>query len=82
MSDVFNHNKFTILNEWIKQWYQYQHSRQSAVTNTLKYIIFTELEDYMHEIYDYEWAVFYWPKVYNFELLETTMIPVSTFLTK
>ena len=36
VSCVFNDNKFTILNEWIKQWYQYQHSWQSEVTLILK----------------------------------------------
>ena len=69
MSGVFNDNKFTILNVWNKQWYQYQHSWRSEVTHILKSrilnecsrqwsqhpdslqnsIIFTELEDYMHE---------------------------------
>ena len=71
-----------ILNVWSQEWNQYHQSWQSGVTNTLKSIIFTELEDYIREIYDYEWQFFYWPKVYNFEILETTMIPVSTFSTK
>ena len=49
LSGVFNDHKFTILNEWSQQLNQYQHSSQSGVTNNLKSIIFTELEDYMHE---------------------------------
>ena len=49
MSDVFNDNKFTILNVWSKQWYQYQHSWQSEVTHFLKFRILNELGDYMHE---------------------------------
>ena len=49
MSGVFNDQKFTSLNKWSQQWNQYQHSWQSGVTNILKSLIFTELEDYMHE---------------------------------
>ena len=49
LSGVFNDHKFTILNEWSQQLNQYQHSSQSGVTNNLKSIIFTELQDYMHE---------------------------------
>ena len=49
MSNVFNDNKFTILNVWSKQWYQYQHFWQSEVTHFLKFRILNELEDYMHE---------------------------------
>ena len=49
MSDVFNENKFTILNEWSKQWYVYQHCWQSALTNILKSITFTELTDSWQE---------------------------------
>ena len=37
------------LNKWSQRWNQYEHSWQSGVTNILKSIIFTELEDYMHE---------------------------------
>ena len=36
MSGVFKDNGFTILNEWSKIWYQYQHSWQSGVNNRLK----------------------------------------------
>ena len=39
----------TSLNKWSQQWNQYQHSWQSGVTNILKSIILTELEDYRHE---------------------------------
>ena len=49
LSGVFNDHKFTILNEWSQQLNQYQHSSQSGVTTNLKSIIFTELDDYMHE---------------------------------
>ena len=49
MSYVFNDQKFTILNESSQQLNQYQHSSQSGVINKSKSIIFTELEDYMHE---------------------------------
>ena len=49
MSDVFNDNSFTILNVWSQQSKQYQHSRQIGVTNILKSIIFTELEDCRRE---------------------------------
>ena len=49
MSDAFNDQKFTILNKWSQQWSLYQHSRQSEVTDILKSITFTELEDCRHE---------------------------------
>ena len=49
MSGVFNDYKITILNEWSKQWSQYQHSWQSEVTHILKSRIFNELEDYLHK---------------------------------
>ena len=42
MSGVFNDNKFTILNVWSKQWYQYQHSWRSEVTHILKSRILNE----------------------------------------
>ena len=56
MSGVFSDYKITILNELSKQWSQYQHSWQSEVTDILKSIILTELEDYSHDIYDYKWV--------------------------
>ena len=56
MSGVFNDYKITILNEWSKQWSQYQYSWQSEVSNILKSLIMTELEDYSHDIYDYKWV--------------------------
>ena len=49
MSDAFNDNSFTILNVWSQQSKQYQHSQQSGVTNILKSIIFTKLEDCRRE---------------------------------
>ena len=36
MSDVFNDNRFSILNEWSKPVYVYQHCWQSEVTHILK----------------------------------------------
>ena len=48
-SGVFNGQKFTILNKWSQQWNQYQHSWQSEVTDILKSITFTELEECRHE---------------------------------
>ena len=49
MSCDFNDYKITILNEWSKQWYQYQHSWQSEVTDILISRILNELEDYLHK---------------------------------
>ena len=49
MSDAFNDQTFTLLNKWSQQWSLYQHSRQSEVTDILKSITFTELEDCRHE---------------------------------
>ena len=49
MRGVFSDYKITILIEWSKQWSQYQHSWHSEVTDILKSIIMTELEDYRHE---------------------------------
>ena len=63
MSDVFNDNKFTILDVWTKQWYQYQHSWQSELTHILKSRILNELEDYMHSTTIInEWCL-QWPEV-------------------
>ena len=42
MSDVFNDNKFTILNEWIKWIYVYQHCFTDEVTHILKSRILNE----------------------------------------
>ena len=56
MSGVFSDYKITILIEWSKQWSQYQNSWHSEVTDILKSIILTELEDYSHDIYDYKWV--------------------------
>ena len=44
-----NDYKIAILNEWSKQWSQYQHSWQSEVTHILKSRILNELEDYLHK---------------------------------
>ena len=49
VSGVFNEYKFTILNEWSQQSNQHQHSRKSVVTDNLKSILLTELEDYRDE---------------------------------
>ena len=49
MIGVFNDQKNTILNEWIQQWYQSQHSWQSEVTHILKSRILNELEHYMNK---------------------------------
>ena len=46
---VFSDYKIAILNEWSKQWSQYQHSWQSEVTHILKSSILNELEDYLHK---------------------------------
>ena len=42
MSGVFSDYKIAILNEWSKQWSQYQHSWKSEVTYFLKSRIFNE----------------------------------------
>ena len=61
MSGVFNDSRFTILNKWSQQWYQYQHSRQSGVNNNSKfYNIYwvRGLQAWIStNIYDYEWVV-------------------------
>ena len=44
-----NDNSFTILNYWSQQWYQYQHSWPSGVTNDSKFYNIHRLEDYSHE---------------------------------
>ena len=64
-----------ILNVWSQEWNQYHQSWQSGVTNTLKSIIFTELEDYIREIYDYEWAVILLTKSLQFWISEDNNDP-------
>ena len=49
MSGVFSDYKIAILNEWSKQWSQYQDSWQNEVTHILKSRILNELEDYLHK---------------------------------
>ena len=68
MSGVFNDNKFTVLNVWSKQWYQYQHSRQSGVNNNTKFynIYWVRGLHARKSTIINEWCL-QWPEVYNFE---------------
>ena len=71
MIDVFNDNRFTILNVWIKQWYHYQHSRQSGVNNNSKfYNIYwvRGLQARIPTIMD-DWCL-QWQQVYHFEWVD------------
>ena len=58
MSGVFDDQKFTILNKWSQNDTSINILDKVESIITQNSITFSELEDYMHEIYDYEWAVY------------------------
>ena len=83
MSGFFNEYKFTILNEWSQQWCQHQDSLRNVVNdnsklNNIDWVkgLQTRISTIMNE-----W-ILQWPQVYNFEVVESTLILVSTFSTE
>ena len=78
MSGVFNDHKFTILNEWSQQWSQHPDSLTDVVNNNSK----LNNTDWVRELQARistmmnEWFL-QSPQVYNFEWVESTMIPAS-----
>ena len=79
MSGVFNDHKFTILNEWSQQWSQHPDSLRNWVNNNSKLNNIDWVRGLQSRISTIknEWFL-QWPQVYNFEYVESTMIPVST----
>ena len=83
MSDVFNDQRFTILNRWSQQWCLYQNSRQSGVNNDSKFyniysvrVLQARIPTIMDE------CCLQWQQLYHFECVESTIKAVSTFSTE
>ena len=80
MSGVFNDHKFTILNEWSQQWSEHPDCVRDVVNNNSKLNNIDRVRGLQARISTImkEWFL-QWPQVYNFESVESTTIPVSTF---
>ena len=78
MSGFFNDHKFTILNEWSQQRSQHSDSLSNGVNNNSKLYNIDWVKGLHARIYTMmnEWFL-QWPQVYNFEWVESTMIPAS-----
>ena len=78
LSGVFNDHKFTVLNEWSQQWSQHPYSLRDVVNNNSKLNNIYWVKGLHARIYTMmnEWFL-QWPQVYNFEWVESTMIPAS-----
>ena len=80
MNGVFNDHKFTILNEWSQQWSELPDCLRDVVNNNSKLNNIEWVRGLQARISTImkEWFL-QWPQVYNFESVESTTIPVSTF---
>ena len=78
MSGFFNDHKFTILNEWSQQWCQHPDALRDVVNNNSKLNNIDWVKGLHARISTImsEWFL-QWPQVYNFEWVESTMIPDS-----
>ena len=78
MSGVFNDHKFTILKEWCQQWSQHPDCLRDVVNNNSKLNNIDWVRGLQARISTImkEWFL-QWPQVYNFEWVESTMIPAS-----
>ena len=78
MSGFFNDHKFTILNEWSQQWSQHPDCLRDVVNNNSKLNNIDWVRGLQARISTImkEWFL-QWPQVYNFEGVESTMIPAS-----